>query len=172
MFEPVKGGQPGRIETLVVEQATSAGYSKAPKTVASWPVVPRRVYFLHYAGVMLISKTLPQWLSEISVEEFEGATDAVTAASVHSVSLLMRKGLKQCIEEGCCGWARVTPNGPDTPKLLERVSSDWLKANTVDPDFTWDTLEQSSVERLVRKELWPQTRAYIRAHRKELVKPK
>ena len=171
-FERVNGGQPGRIETLVVEQATAGGYSKALQTIADWPATPRRVYFLNFAGVQLISKTMPQWLAEIRPEEFEGSTDAAAAASVDSVVALMRKSLRQCINEGCNGWARTTPEGSDVPKLLDTVSDEWLANNTLDSDFTWDTLEQASVERLVKKELWPKTRDFIRANRDALVKPK
>lgn len=169
-FEPTRGGQPGRIGNDIDDQANANGFSKALETIADWPLVARRVYFLNYISREMTNKTPPQWLGEAKAAEFEGAQDALTAAGCEEMRALLRKSLRQAIDEGCCGWAG--PADSDPPPLLREVDDEWLDAHTEPSDFTWDTLEHRTIMRLQRSELWPKTREFIRAHRDELVRAK
>lgn len=165
-FQPTRGGQPGRIGNDIVDQATANGFSKALETIADWPLVARRVYFLQHVASDLTNKTPPWWLAEMRAETFEGVHDALTAAKCDALLTLVRMSLRQAIDEGCCGWA----GGADTPHLLREVDDAWLEAHTEPSDLSWDTLEHGTVMRLLREELWPKTREFIRAHRDELVR--
>lgn len=171
-FEKVTGGQPGRIESDVADQANANGYANALITIADWPEVPRRVYFLRYVWGRFISNTLPQWLAHESTEVLDGIFDALTAIEAKSVLTYIRMGLRECLDDGCCGWGVDGTYGPDRPRLLTHIDPGWLEAHTEPSDLSWDTLKTNAGEKLARKKLWPKRAVYIREHRAELVRPR
>lgn len=171
-FEKVLGGQPGRIESDVADQANANGFAKALTTIKGWPEIPRHVYFLNFIGVRLITNTLPQYLASVTKEQLEGSFDALAAIEATPVLTYFRMGLQQCLDDGCGGWGEDGEHGPDRPRLLATVGAVWIEAHTQPSDLSWDTLKSNSGTKLARKELWPQTKAYIRKHREELVRPR
>lgn len=171
-FEKVTGGQPGRIEWDVAEQANANGFANALTTIEGWPEVARRVYFLNYVGRKLISNTLPKWFAGVTKEQLEGVFDALAAIEASAVLTYVRMGLQECLDDGCCGWGEDGAHGLDRPRLLATVDAAWLEAHTEPSELSWDTLKLSAGEKLARKELWPKRAVYIRAHREELVRPR
>ena len=172
-FEPVRGSakQPGRVITNIFAQATENGFRRARETIADWPVVARRVYFLNLVG-MEMNSAPTQWLAAVSAEEFDDVLDALTAAECVETATFIKKALRVAIDDGCCGWAGPGAFGPDAPHLLGTVDDDWIAAHTEAADFTWDTLDLQVSVRLNRDEVWPRTKAYVRDHLDELVLPK
>ena len=171
-FEKVTGGQPGRIESDVADQANANDFAKALTTIEDWPEVARRVYFLNYVGGKLISNTPPLWFAHVTKEQLEGVFDALAAIEANEILTYFRMGLQECLDDGCCGWGVDGEYGKDRPRLLATVDAAWIEKHTEPSELSWDTLRLSAGEKLARKELWPKRAVYIREHREELVRPR
>lgn len=164
-FRPLDAAVVGAAEDLVPaitdalrEQALASGFEARFERLATWPAIPRTIYFLDLAYAMLGGNGFEVYLAQQCFEDVQGVLDALEEAGCERMALRMRQGIALAAEEG-------------GSEFLVEVDEDWLEDHGEPlPDGegrAWeriDSHEPGGTWWLVEHELQPALERYVREH--------